>query len=198
LLPEKSKQQWKLHTPGYARMSVMFGFGKTEIAIRAAFKSVTDGKQGAVGSYHYFGVTTLQNLFDTVKTSLARLTNICRLRSAKQQKETLEDLASGKSDIIIGTHRLVGKRCEIQRLRIPCYRRRAEIRVSIKEKLKKSKVNVDTLTLTATPIPRTLQFSLLGARDLAVINTPPPNRHPINTESHTYSDDLPIRRSYYV
>ena len=167
------------------------GFGKTEIAIRAAFKAVTDGKQVAV-----LVPTTILAL-QHYKTFSTRLKDfpctvdfICRLRAAKQQKETLENLASGKTDIIIGTHRLVGKDVKFKDLGFLVIDEEQKFGVSIKEKLKKIKVNVDTLTLTATPIPRTLQFSLLGARDLAVINTPPPNRHPINTELHTYSDDL--------
>ncbi len=167
------------------------GFGKTEIAIRAAFKAVTDGKQVAV-----LVPTTILAL-QHYKTFSSRLKNfpcsvdyICRLRTAKQQKETLENLASGKTDIIIGTHRLVGKDVKFKDLGLLIIDEEQKFGVSIKEKLKQFKVNVDTLTLTATPIPRTLQFSLLGARDLATINTPPPNRHPIITELHTYNDDI--------
>lgn len=167
------------------------GFGKTEIAIRAAFKAVTDGKQVAV-----LVPTTILAL-QHYKTFSSRLKNfpcnvdfICRLRSAKQQKESIENLAAGKTDIIIGTHRLVGKDVKFKDLGLLIIDEEQKFGVSIKEKLKQLKVNVDTLTLTATPIPRTLQFSLLGARDLAIINTPPPNRHPIITEIHTYNDDI--------
>ncbi|MBO7055836.1 MAG: transcription-repair coupling factor [Bacteroidales bacterium] len=166
------------------------GFGKTEIAIRAAFKAVADGKQVAV-----LVPTTILAL-QHYKTFSTRLKNfpcnvdyICRLRSAKQQKETLENLVSGKTDIIIGTHRLVGKDIKFKDLGLLIIDEEQKFGVSIKEKLKRIKVNIDTLTLTATPIPRTLQFSLLGARDLAIINTPPPNRHPIITEIHTFNDD---------
>lgn len=167
------------------------GFGKTEIAIRAAFKAVTDGKQVAV-----LVPTTILAL-QHYKTFSSRLKNfpcsvdyICRLRSTKQQKETLANLASGKTDIIIGTHRLVGKDVKFKDIGLLIIDEEQKFGVSIKEKLKQLKVNIDTLTLTATPIPRTLQFSLLGARDLAIINTPPPNRHPIITEIHTYNDDI--------
>ena len=167
------------------------GFGKTEIAIRAAFKAVADGKQVAV-----LVPTTILAL-QHFKTFSSRLKNfpcnvdyICRLRSAKQQKETIKNLVEGKTDIIIGTHRLVGKDVKFKDLGLLIIDEEQKFGVSIKEKLKQLKVNVDTLTLTATPIPRTLQFSLLGARDLAIVNTPPPNRHPIITELHTYNDDI--------
>ncbi|MCQ2606027.1 MAG: transcription-repair coupling factor [Bacteroidales bacterium] len=167
------------------------GFGKTEIAIRAAFKAVADGKQVAV-----LVPTTILAL-QHYKTFSSRLKNfpckvdyLCRLRTNKQQKESLANLAEGKTDIIIGTHRLVGKDVKFKDLGFLIIDEEQKFGVSIKEKLKQIKVNIDTLTLTATPIPRTLQFSLLGARDLAIINTPPPNRHPIITELHTYSDDL--------
>ena len=167
------------------------GFGKTEVAIRAAFKAVTDGKQVAV-----LVPTTILAL-QHYKTFSSRLKNfpcsvdyICRLRTAKQQKESIANLSSGKTDIIIGTHRLVGKDLKFKDLGLLIIDEEQKFGVSIKEKLKQLKVNVDTLTLTATPIPRTLQFSLLGARDLAIINTPPPNRHPIITELHTYNDDI--------
>lgn len=167
------------------------GFGKTEIAIRAAFKAVADGKQVAV-----LVPTTILAL-QHYKTFSSRLKNfpckvdyICRLRTAKQQKETLKNLAEGKIDIIVGTHRLVGKDVKFKDLGLLIIDEEQKFGVSIKEKLRQIRVNIDTLTLTATPIPRTLQFSLLGARDLAIINTPPPNRHPIITELHTYNDDL--------
>lgn len=167
------------------------GFGKTEIAIRAAFKAVADGKQVAV-----LVPTTILAL-QHYKTFSSRLKNfpcsvdyICRLRSTKQQKESLKKLESGETDIIIGTHRLVGKDVTFKDMGLLIIDEEQKFGVSIKEKLKRIKVNVDTLTLTATPIPRTLQFSLLGARDLAIINTPPPNRHPIITEVHSFSSDI--------
>lgn len=167
------------------------GFGKTEIAIRAAFKAVTDGKQVAV-----LVPTTILAL-QHYKTFSSRLKNfpcsvdyICRLRSTKQQKETIKNLSEGKTDIIIGTHRLIGKDVKFKDLGLLIIDEEQKFGVSIKEKLKQLKVNIDTLTLTATPIPRTLQFSLLGARDLSIINTPPPNRHPIITELHTANDEI--------
>lgn len=167
------------------------GFGKTEIAIRAAFKAVADGKQVAVlvpttilALQHY------QTFSSRLKNFPCTVDYICRLRTTKQQKESIKNLESGKTDIFIGTHRLVGKDVKFKDLGLLIIDEEQKFGVSIKEKLKQFKVNVDTLTLTATPIPRTLQFSLLGARDLAIINTPPPNRHPIITELHTYNDDI--------
>ncbi len=167
------------------------GFGKTEIAIRAAFKAVADSKQVAV-----LVPTTILALqhFQTFKSRLANfpcsIEYISRLRTRKQQTEIIKNLAVGKTDIIIGTHKLVGKEIQFKDLGLLIIDEEQKFGVSVKEKLKKLKVNVDTLTLTATPIPRTLQFSMMGARDLSIINTPPPNRYPIITELHTFNEDI--------
>jgi len=167
------------------------GFGKTEIAIRAAFKAVTDGKQVAI-----LVPTTILAL-QHARTFRERLREfpctvdyINRFKTKKQQNDTLQKLADGKIDILIGTHRIVGKDIKFKDLGLLIIDEEQKFGVSVKEKLRNMKVNVDTLTLTATPIPRTLQFSLLGARDLSVINTPPPNRHPVITELHTFNEEL--------
>lgn len=167
------------------------GFGKTEVAIRAAFKAVADSKQVAVlvpttvlAMQHY-------NTFkDRLKDFPCSVSYISRAKSAKQNKETLEQLKNGAIDIIIGTHKLVGKSVEFKDLGLLIIDEEQKFGVSVKEKLKQLKINVDTLTLTATPIPRTLQFSLLGARDLSIINTPPPNRYPVQTEIHPFDEDI--------
>ncbi len=163
------------------------GFGKTEIAIRAAFKAVTDSKQVAVL------VPTTILAHQHSKTFASRLKDfpckvdyINRFKTPKQQQETLEKLAEGKIDIIIGTHRLLGKDIKFKDLGLFIIDEEQKFGVASKEKLKAIRLNVDTLTLTATPIPRTLQFSLMGARDLSIINTPPPNRYPVTTEVHTF------------
>lgn len=167
------------------------GFGKTEIAIRAAFKAVTDSKQVAV-----LVPTTILALqhYQTFRERLAdfpcNVDHLSRLRSKKQQTETIKNLAEGKTDIIIGTHRLVGKEINFKDLGLLIIDEEQKFGVAVKEKLKKLKLNVDTLTLTATPIPRTLQFSMMGARDLSIINTPPPNRYPIITELHTFEEEI--------
>jgi transcription-repair coupling factor (superfamily II helicase) len=173
------------------------GFGKTEVAVRAAFKTVVDGKQAAVL------VPTTILAFQHYKTFSERLKDfpctvdyINRFKSAKEKKETLQRLAEGKIDIIIGTHALLGKEVKFKDLGVMVVDEEQKFGVTAKEKLKTLKVNVDTLTLTATPIPRTLQFSLMGARDLSVINTPPPNRQPIETEVHVFDKDL-IRDAIY-
>lgn len=173
------------------------GFGKTEVAVRAAFKTVVDGKQAAVL------VPTTILAFQHYKTFSERLKDfpctvdyINRFKSAKEKKETLQRLAEGKIDIIIGTHALLGKEVKFRDLGVMVVDEEQKFGVTAKEKLKTLKVNVDTLTLTATPIPRTLQFSLMGARDLSVINTPPPNRQPIETEVHVFDKDL-IRDAIY-
>lgn len=173
------------------------GFGKTEVAVRAAFKTVVDGKQAAVL------VPTTILAFQHYKTFSERLKDfpctvdyINRFKSAKEKKETLQKLAEGKIDIIIGTHALLGKEVKFKDLGVMVVDEEQKFGVTAKEKLKTLKVNVDTLTLTATPIPRTLQFSLMGARDLSVINTPPPNRQPIETEVHVFDKDL-IRDAIY-
>jgi transcription-repair coupling factor (superfamily II helicase) len=167
------------------------GFGKTEIAIRAAFKAVTDSKQVAI-----LVPTTILAL-QHYKTFKKRLKNfpctvdyINRFKTQKQQKETLDKLANGKVDILIGTHRIVGNDVNFLDLGLLVIDEEQKFGVSIKDKLKTIKTNVDTLTLTATPIPRTLQFSLMAARDLSNINTPPPNRQPIETKLYAFSEEV--------
>ncbi len=166
------------------------GFGKTEVAIRAAFKAVDNGKQVAVL------VPTTILAFQHAKTFRERLKDfpvtvdyLNRFRSAKQKKETLEGLAAGKVDIIIGTHQLVNKNVQFKDLGLLVIDEEQKFGVSVKDKLKTIKENVDTLTLTATPIPRTLQFSLMAARDLSTITTPPPNRYPIETNVIRLSEE---------
>jgi len=167
------------------------GFGKTEIAIRAAFKSASDSKQTAV-----LVPTTILAL-QHYKTFSSRLKGfpcnieyISRHKKAADQKKILSQLVEGKIDIIIGTHKLVGQDVKFKDLGLLIIDEEQRFGVSVKEKLKKIKANVDTLTLTATPIPRTLQFSLMGARDLSIINTPPPNRMPIVTELHGFNEEI--------
>jgi len=167
------------------------GFGKTEVAIRAAFKAVTDSKQVAVlvpttilALQHY------KTFSDRLSDFPVRVEYISRFKSSAKIKQTLKDVAEGKVDILIGTHRLVSKDVKFKDLGLLIIDEEQKFGVSVKEKLKKFKVNVDTLTLTATPIPRTLQFSLMGARDLSIIQTPPPNRYPIITEVHGFNEDL--------
>ena len=167
------------------------GFGKTEVAIRAAFKAVSDSKQVAI-----LVPTTILALqhFNTFRERLngfpCSVEYISRLRSAANQKAVLGKLARGEVDIIIGTHKLVGKDVKFKDLGLLIIDEEQKFGVGVKEKLRQLKLNVDTLTLTATPIPRTLQFSLMGARDLSIINTPPPNRHPIMTELHSFNEDI--------
>ena len=167
------------------------GFGKTEVAIRAAFKAATDGKQVAVMvpttvlAYQHY-----QTFSSRLKEFPVRVEYLTRARSAKDTKAVLEDLKEGKVDIIIGTHKLIGKQVQFKDLGLLIIDEEQKFGVSTKEKLRAMKVNVDTLTMTATPIPRTLQFSLLGARDLSIIQTPPPNRYPIQTEIHTFSPEI--------
>ena len=167
------------------------GFGKTEVAIRAAFKAATDSKQVAVlvpttvlALQHY---QTFKNRLDGFPVNIEYLN---RFKSAKQQKEILQKLEKGQIDIIIGTHRLTGKDVKFKDLGLLIIDEEQKFGVAAKEKLKEMKANVDTLTLTATPIPRTLQFSMMGARDLSVINTPPPNRYPVQTELRAFDGDL--------
>jgi len=173
------------------------GFGKTEVAVRAAFKTCVDGKQAAVL------VPTTILAFQHFKTFQERLKDfpvtvdyINRFKSAKEKKETLKRLEEGKIDIIIGTHGILGKEVKFKNLGLMVIDEEQKFGVGHKEKLKTLKTNVDCLTLTATPIPRTLQFSLMGARDLSIINTPPPNRQPIQTEVHVFNDDF-IRDAIY-
>jgi transcription-repair coupling factor (superfamily II helicase) len=169
------------------------GFGKTEIAVRAAFKAVTDGKQAAILVPTTILALQHYNTFrDRLKEFPCTVDYINRFKSQARQKETLQKLSEGKIDIIIGTHRLLGKDVQFKDLGIMIIDEEQKFGVAAKEKLKALRVNVDTLTLTATPIPRTLQFSLMGARDLSIINTPPPNRHPVTTEIHLF-DEKAIR-----
>ena len=167
------------------------GFGKTEVAVRAAFKAACDGKQVAVlvpttvlAYQHY------QTFTSRLKDMPVRVDYLSRARSTKQTSALLKDLANGKVDIIIGTHKLIGKSVKFHDLGLLIIDEEQKFGVSTKEKLRQLKTNVDTLTLTATPIPRTLQFSLMGARDLSIIQTPPPNRYPIQTEIHTLSAEI--------
>jgi len=167
------------------------GFGKTEIAIRAAFKAVTDSKQVAI--LVPTTILTMQH-YNTLKNRLrefpCNIDYLNRFKSAAQQKESVKNLELGKTDIIIGTHRLVSKDIKFKDLGLLIIDEEQKFGVSTKEKLKSMRVNVDTLILTATPIPRTLQFSLMSARDLSIINTPPPNRQPIQTELHVFNEEL--------
>ena len=167
------------------------GFGKTEVAVRAAFKAACDSKQVAVmvpttvlAFQHY------QTFRDRLKGMPVRVEYLSRARSAKKTKEILTDLAEGKIDILIGTHKLIGKQVKWKDLGLLIIDEEQKFGVSVKEKLRQLKANVDTLTMSATPIPRTLQFSLMGARDMSIIRTPPPNRYPIYTELGTYGSDL--------
>ncbi len=167
------------------------GFGKTEVAIRAAFKAVADSKQVAMlVPTTILALQHFKTFNDRLKDFPCSVDYISRLKKAKDQKETLRKVETGKIDIIIGTHKLLGKEIKFKDLGLLIIDEEQKFGVAMKEKLKRFKLNVDTLTLTATPIPRTLQFSLMGARDLAIINTPPPNRHPISTELHTFNDDI--------
>ena len=167
------------------------GFGKTEVAIRAAFKAATDGKQVAVlvpttvlAYQHYHTFT------NRLKDMPVRVDYLSRARTPQQTKALLQDLADGKIDILIGTHRLTGKAVQWHDLGLLIIDEEQKFGVSTKEKIRQMKTNIDTLTLTATPIPRTLQFSLMGARDLSVIHTPPPNRYPIYTQLCTFSGEI--------
>lgn len=167
------------------------GFGKTEVAVRAAFKAVADNKQVAVLvpttvlAYQHF-----QTFKERLKDFPCRVDYLSRARKASDVKRILKELKEGEVNILVGTHRLVGKDVQFNDLGLLIIDEEQKFGVSVKEKLRQLKVNVDTLTLTATPIPRTLQFSLMGARDLSVIQTPPPNRYPIQTEVHTYNEEV--------
>jgi transcription-repair coupling factor (superfamily II helicase) len=174
------------------------GFGKTEIAIRAAFKSVCDSKQAAIL------VPTTILAYQHYKTFTERLKDfpvtidfINRFKTSKEKKETLKKLEEGKIDIIIGTHALLGNAVKFKDLGVMIIDEEQKFGVAAKEKLKKLRTTVDSLTLTATPIPRTLQFSLMGARDLSIINTPPPNRQPIQTEVMVMNEDAIREIIYY-
>ena len=167
------------------------GFGKTEVAIRAAFKAVTDGKQVAVlvpttilamQHYHTFA--------DRLSNFPVKVEYVNRFKSTASIKETLARVASGETNILIGTHRMVNKDVKFKDLGLMIIDEEQKFGVKVKEKLKEMRVNVDALTLTATPIPRTLHFSLMGARDLSIISTPPPNRQPVTTELHVFNENI--------
>ena len=167
------------------------GFGKTEVAVRAAFKAATDNKQVAVlvpttvlAYQHY------QTFSERLKEFPCKVEYLSRARSAKDTSRILKELANGEINVLIGTHKLIGKSVKFKDLGLLIIDEEQKFGVSVKEKLRQLKVNVDTLTMTATPIPRTLQFSLMGARDLSVIQTPPPNRYPIQTEVHTFNEEI--------
>lgn len=167
------------------------GFGKTEVAVRAAFKACADNKQVAVlvpttvlAYQHY------QTFTSRLKGMPVKVEYLSRARSASKTKDILKELESGQVNIVIGTHKLIGKSVKFKDLGLLIIDEEQKFGVATKEKLRQMKVNVDTLTLTATPIPRTLQFSLMGARDLSVIQTPPPNRYPVQTELHTFNAAL--------
>ena len=167
------------------------GFGKTEVAIRAAFKAAVDGKQVAVlvpttilALQHY------RSFMERLRDFPVRIEYLNRSKTAKQTREIAADLEAGKIDILIGTHKILGKQIKFKDLGLLIIDEEQKFGVAAKEKLTQMSVNVDTLTLTATPIPRTLQFSLMGSRDLSVISTAPPNRQPILTESHIFSEDI--------
>jgi transcription-repair coupling factor (superfamily II helicase) len=171
------------------------GFGKTEIAVRAAFKAVSDNKQVAllcpttVLAYQHYRTFT-----ERMKDLPVTIDFLSRMRTTKEKNEILEKLKNGAIDIVIGTHRIVSKDVKFKDLGLLIIDEEQKFGVSVKEQLKRLRVNVDTLTLTATPIPRTLQFSLMGARDLSILSTPPPNRQPIITELHTFDKNL-IRKA---
>lgn len=167
------------------------GFGKTEVAVRAAFKAACDNKQVAVlvpttvlAFQHY------QTFRDRLRDLPVRVDYLSRARSAKQTRQVIEDLKEGKIDILVGTHKLIGKSVVWHDLGLLIIDEEQKFGVSTKEKLRKLKTNVDTLTMSATPIPRTLQFSLMGARDMSIMRTPPPNRYPIQTELATYGHEI--------
>lgn len=167
------------------------GFGKTEVAIRAAFKAVCDGKQVAVlvpttilAAQHF------RTFNERLKELACKTEFVNRFKSTKEQKEIFQQLSEGKIDIIIGTHKLAGKEVKFKDLGLLIIDEEQKFGVAVKDKLKTMKANVDTLTLTATPIPRTLQFSLMGARDLSVIATPPSNRYPVQTELHMFNEEI--------
>ena len=167
------------------------GFGKTEVAVRAAFKAVCDNKQVAVlvpttvlAYQHYC------TFRDRLKDFPCRVDYLSRARKATDVRRILKELKEGEVNILVGTHRLIGKDVHFKDLGLLVIDEEQKFGVAVKEKLKQLKVNVDTLTMTATPIPRTLQFSLMGARDMSVIQTPPPNRYPVQTEVHTFNEEI--------
>ncbi|MDX1651189.1 MAG: transcription-repair coupling factor [Brumimicrobium sp.] len=188
---EAVKEDMEKDTPMDRLICGDVGFGKTEIAIRAAFKAATDGKQVAIlvpttilSLQHY------RTFRDRLKDFPVRVDYINRFKSSQKVTETLKDLENGKIDILVGTHKIVGKNVKFKDLGLIIIDEEQKFGVSVKDKLKTLKATVDTLTLTATPIPRTLQFSLMGARDLSIINTPPPNRQPVLTEVIEFNEEI--------
>lgn len=188
---EAVKRDMEAPTPMDRLVCGDVGFGKTEIAIRAAFKAATDNKQVAI-----LVPTTLLSLqhYRTFTRRLKRfpvkIANFSRAKGTKETAEILKQIEAGTVDIVIGTHKLLGKNVQFKDLGLLIVDEEQKFGVGMKERLRELKVSVDTLTLTATPIPRTLQFSLLGARDLSIINTPPPNRRPVATEVHVWDDEV--------
>ncbi len=187
---EEVKRDMERETPMDRLVCGDVGFGKTEIAVRAAFKTCCDGKQAAVlvpttilAYQHY------KTFSERLKDFPVRIDFVNRFKSAREKKQVMEQLASGKLDIVIGTHALLGKDVKFKDLGLMVIDEEQKFGVAAKEKLKNLRATVDSLTLTATPIPRTLQFSLMGARDLSIINTPPPNRQPIQTEVMVFNED---------
>ena len=167
------------------------GFGKTEVAIRAAFKAATDGKQVAVlVPTTILALQHFRSFSERLRDFPVRVEYLNRTKSAREVAQIREELAAGKIDILIGTHKMLGKQIVFRDLGLLIIDEEQKFGVAAKEKLTQLSVAVDTLTLTATPIPRTLQFSLMGSRDLSVISTPPPNRQPIVTESHAFSEEI--------
>lgn len=167
------------------------GFGKTEVAIRAAFKAATDGKQTAVlVPTTILAIQHYKTFSNRLRDFPVKVEYLNRFRSANEQKRILEAVKEGKVDILIGTHRILSKDVEFNDLGLIIVDEEQKFGVSAKERLKALKANVDTLTLTATPIPRTLQFSMMGARDMSIINTPPPNRYPVQTELRPFSEEV--------
>jgi transcription-repair coupling factor (superfamily II helicase) len=167
------------------------GFGKTEVAVRAAFKAATDGKQVAVlVPTTVLALQHFRTFSERLQDFPCTIDYLSRARSTAETKEILDRLKEGKIDILIGTHKLIGKSVQFKDLGLLVVDEEQKFGVSVKEKLRQIKANVDTMTMTATPIPRTLQFSLMGARDLSVINTPPPNRYPVQTALYGFDEDV--------
>lgn len=188
---QELKQDMESHRPMDRLVCGDVGFGKTEVAVRAAFKAAADNKQVAVlvpttvlAFQHY------QTFKNRLKDMPVRVDYLSRARTAKQTKQVLADLAEGKINILVGTHKLIGKSVKWNDLGLLIIDEEQKFGVSTKEKLRQMKTNVDTLTMSATPIPRTLQFSLMGARDMSIMRTPPPNRYPIQTEIASFSHEV--------
>jgi transcription-repair coupling factor (superfamily II helicase) len=191
LAAESVKNDMEDNTPMDRLVCGDVGFGKTEVAIRAAFKAVADSKQVAVLVPTTILALQHYNTFnERLRDFPCNVDYISRLKKAKDQKDTVKKLEEGRLDILIGTHRLLSKDIKFKDLGLLIIDEEHRFGVIAKERLRQLKLNIDTLTLTATPIPRTMQFSLLGARDFSIVNTPPPNRHPIATELHTFNEDI--------